>query len=169
MKRIGIHSKDVVDAQEISPIVAEPEHRLSKHKSVILPDISRFDVSKLDSLNSKLNNIKQSNKSNDFIEQINHVLDLFDVNDLKYSYEIVFFVMTECEKFLLVSKGGDQKNEIVVDVCKRFFNDDPALVRLVIGLLMHRLPQVKMIGRIVRRVYRWALKKVRSKSYQQSK
>jgi hypothetical protein len=166
MKRIGIHSKDVAEL----PIVGEcPIEYKPKHKSIALPDVSRFDVSKLESLNSKLNDIKQSNKSNDFIEQINHVLDLFDVDDLKYSHEIVFFVMTESEKFLLVSKSGEQKKDIVVDVCKRFFNDDPALVRLVVELLIHKLPQVKMFGRIVRRVYRWALKKVQNKSYQQSK
>jgi hypothetical protein len=165
MRRIGNHSKDVQDNPpdvEPKPVAKEP------NKYTLLPDTSRFDVSKLQSLESKLINIKQTNKSNDFIDQIINILDLFDVNDLKYSHEVVFFVMSECEKFLLVSKSGEQKNDIVVEVCRRFFNDEPALVKLVIELLMHKLPQVKLVERTIRRVWRWLVKKVQTKSSPQS-
>ena len=161
MKRIGTNTKEL---QEI-PICNPDVKKANKYS--LLPDSSRFDVSKLASLNGKLKNMKQSNKSNDFVDQIGHVLDLFDVDELKYSYEVVFFVMTEVERFLLVSKGGEQKSELVAEVCKRFFNDDPQLVSVVVELLMHRLPQVKMVGRIVRRVYRYFLKRLPSKSSQQ--
>lgn len=171
MKRIGNHSKDAQDNPPLQDanLNIDPQP-VSKqfNKYTLLPDTSRFDASKLQSLESKLKNIKQTNKSNDFISQIINILDLFDVNDLKYSHEVVFFVMAECEKFLLVSKSGDQKNDIVVEICKRFFNDEPALVKMVIELLMHKLPQVKYIERTIRRTWRWVLKKVRTKLSPQS-
>jgi len=157
MKRIGNHSKNIQDNSSLQEVNLNSDSQpivKQQNKSTLLPDTSRFDVSKLQSLENKLKNIKQSNKSNDFIDQISNILNLFDINDLKYSHEVVFFVMSECEKFLLMLKSGEQKNDIVVEICKRFFNDEPALVKMVIELLMHKLPQVKLVERILRRSWR---------------
>jgi hypothetical protein len=155
MKKIGVQPNQL---EQQAPTQFE-EIRLKP----VLPDTTSIDITKLHSLEQKFKSVKQSHKSSDFIEKINAVLNLFDGDEVHYSWEVILFVMTECERFLLVKGSGAEKQAIVIEICKKYFNDDEVLVKLVISLLMHRLPQIKFLERIIRRAYRWIFKKVQTK------
>jgi hypothetical protein len=59
----------------------------------------------------------------------------------------VAFVMHEVERFVLKPKQGVAKRSLVIDCCKKYFNDDPELVSVVIDLLFKELKQIKFIKR----------------------
>jgi hypothetical protein len=149
MKKIGIiQPLESTTVLSDAPTSEQSIERQST-RNIMLPDVTSIDISKLQSLEQKFKTMKQSHKSSDFVSRINSVLDLFEPDEIKYSHEVVLFVMAECEKFLLIKGSGAQKKEIVTEICKKYFNNDDALVKLIIELVFHRLPQVKIFGRIV--------------------
>ena len=79
-------------------------------------------------------------------------------NELKYNDRFVLFVMDEVEKFILKSKSGKAKKDLVIEICKKYFNDDPTLVELVIKLVFKELSQVQFIKRQGLKLVRFFLK-----------
>lgn len=128
-----------------------------------LPQIS-LNTNNLDGLNDKLKNIKLNNSQSDFESEIQQILSLYSDDELKFSYKLVLFVMTEVEKFILEPKSGDAKKNLVISVCQKYFNDDPELVNMVINLVFRDLPQVKFFKRQALKVVRFFSK---TKSNQQ--
>jgi hypothetical protein len=103
--------------------------------------------SKLDGLDEKVLSIKLRNYSKDFKDNLESVLELYPDDQLKYSSKLVEFVMHEVERHILKPKQGIAKKSLVIDCCKKYFNDDPELVSVVIDLLFKELKQVKFIKR----------------------
>ena len=133
----------------------EPERVESFKKRIIPVDISKFNIKKIDDLKQRMDKVKMENKQYDFHESITKVLSLYDDNELHYSENIVFFVMTEIEKYLLKPKAGESKEQLCVEVCKKYFNDDVDLVKLVIKLLFKELHQIKFSERQLRKILRF--------------
>ena len=112
----------------------------------VVPQIS-FNKSKLVGLDGKLQQIKICNYQADFKDQIDQVLQLYSDDELKYSDQLVLYVMQEVEKFILKPKSGESKKQLVIECCKKYFNDDPQLVEMVINLVFKKLSQIKLIKR----------------------
>ena len=122
-----------------------------------IPNI-QFNVKGLNGLENKLKNIKITNYQSDFLTEIQKVLSLYDDEELKYSENVVYFVMCEVEKFILKSKSGEHKKKLVCEECKRYFNNDSDLVELVINLVFHKLPQIKFFKRQGYKILKFFLK-----------
>jgi hypothetical protein len=120
-----------------------------------VPNLTKFNIHTIENLKEKLDTIKMSNRQHDFTQSINEVLNLYDIDDLHYNENIVFFVMQEIEKYLLKPKAGISKTQVCVECCKKYFNDDPDLVIFAIKLLMPKLHQVKMLERQARKIIRF--------------
>ena len=129
--------------------------RIESFKKRNIPDLSQFDIKKIDDLKTRLDKMKMENNQSDFSQSIQSVLDLYDDSELHYSENIVFFVMSEIEKFILKPKSGQNKEKVVVEACKKYFNNDDNLVLLVVKLLMPKLRQIKFSERQVRKVLRF--------------
>ena len=129
--------------------------RIESFKKRNIPDLSQFDIKKIDDLKTRLDKMKMENNQSDFSQSIQSVLDLYDDSELHYSENIVFFVMSEIEKFILKPKSGQNKEKVVVEACKKYFNNDDNLVLLVVKLLMPKLRQIKFSERQVRKVIRF--------------
>jgi hypothetical protein len=106
----------------------------------------RFN-SKLDGLDEKILSIKLKNYSKDFKNSLESVLELYPDDQLRYSSKLVSFVMHEVERFVLKPKQGTTKRSLVIDCCKKYFNEDPDLVGVVIDLLFKDLKQIRFIKR----------------------
>ena len=116
------------------------------------------DIHGLEGLESKLKLLKLGNYKNQFIGEIQNVLSLYEDDELKYNYQFVEFIMCEVEKFILKKKAGETKKQIVVEICKKYFNNDEKLVELVIDLVFHKLPQIKFFKRQGLKLIRFFLK-----------
>ena len=97
--------------------------RIESFKKRNIPDLSQFDIKKIDDLKTRLDKMKMENNQSDFSQSIQSVLDLYDDSELHYSENIVFFVMSEIEKFILKPKSGQNKEKVVVEACKKYFNN----------------------------------------------
>jgi len=120
-----------------------------------IPNLTTFNIQTIENLKEKLDSIKMENRQYDFTQSIQEVLNLYDIDDLHYNENIVFFVMQEIEKFLLKPKAGTSKSQVCIECCKKYFNDDADLVLFAIKLLMPKLHQVKMLERQARKILRF--------------
>lgn len=116
------------------------------------------DINGLEGLETKLKLLKLDNYKSQFIGEIQNVLSLYEDNELKYNYQFVEFIMCEVEKFILKKKSGQTKKQIVIEICKKYFNNDEKLVEMVINLVFHKLPQIKFFKRQGMKLVRFFLK-----------
>lgn len=128
---------------------------IQSFKKRVIPDLTKYDIQKIDDLKTKLDKIKIENHQYDFSQSIKSVLNLYNDDDLHYSENIVFFVMQEIERFLLKPKSGKHKEKVCVECCKKYFNNDENLISLVVKLLMPKLKQIKFSERQIRKVIRF--------------
>jgi hypothetical protein len=133
----------------------QPLERAESFKKRPIPDLSKFNIKSVDNLKSRLDSIKMENHQSDFLQSIKTVLDLYDPEDLHYNENIVFFVMQEVEKYLLKGKIGASKEQLCIECCQSFFNNDKELVSLIIKLLMPKLSQVKFTKRQILKLIRF--------------
>ena len=116
------------------------------------------NIQGLEGLESKLKSLKLGNYKSKFIDEIQNVLSLYEDDELKYNHQLVEFIMREVEKFILKKKAGETKKQVVVEICKKYFNNDEKLVEMVIGLVFHKLPQIKFFKRQGLKLIRFFLK-----------
>jgi hypothetical protein len=158
MKKIVLQKQPQVKLEEVNlnEIESDSEQIIPFERKQI-PQIA-FNTKKLDGLDQKLQNIKICNYSSDFLDEINKVLNLYDDSELKYNDKLVLFVMNEVEKFILKPKSGKNKEKLVVESVKKYFNNDDDLVKLVIKLVFKELSQVKFLKRQGLKILRFFLK-----------
>jgi hypothetical protein len=100
---------------------------------------------KLQSFNLKRKHLKNVDLKGEYIAQLAGVLKLFDLKDDKYNHEIVLFCMEIAEEWVTDSKGGDIKKACVVNVCKKYFNNDVDLTCVIVELMMKNLKQLTFV------------------------
>mmetsp|Transcript_4438 Transcript_4438/g.4460 ORF Transcript_4438/g.4460 Transcript_4438/m.4460 type:complete len:157 (-) Transcript_4438:1139-1609(-) len=118
--------------------------------------------SKLEGLDERILSLKLSNYSKDFKDDIEQVLQLYPRDQLKYSSKLVAFIMHEVERYILKPKSGVAKRALVINCCKKYFDDNDDVVGVVIDLLFKELKQVKFITRNLLKVVRFFLNQIRS-------
>jgi hypothetical protein len=116
--------------------------------------LSFTNTKKIPGLDNKLMDMSVTNDKAKFYEKITKVLELYDVDQLHISYDLVVFVMNEIERFILQPKRGAEKKELAVRILLRFFNDNQDFTESIIELAMRDLKKVGMLGRMFRRTYR---------------
>jgi len=118
----------------------------------------KFNTKNLVGLEEKLQKLKLCNYQSDFLQEIQIILNLYSNEELKYNAKFVLYVMQEVEKFLLKPKAGQSKKELVIECVKPYFNNDSALVEMVIDLVFEKLPQIKFWKRQGYKLVRFFLK-----------
>ena len=104
-----------------------------------VPSLKLFDVS-VDGISEKIQEIKLSNRSIEFINKIQSVLDLFDKTENKYNYNLVLFCAQCVENYFINKrKMGAAKLKLVIEACKKYFNDDVELVSKFVDLVLPNL------------------------------
>jgi hypothetical protein len=139
------------------PSQINPQERQDNGKRDI--PINRYS-SKLDGLDAKLLSLKLKKYSDDFKESLDQVLALYSDDQLKYSPKLVAFVMHEVERYLLKPKSGATKRALVLDCCRKYFDNNDEMVNVVIDLLFKDLKQVKYVGRQLLKVARFFLSQI---------
>ena len=114
--------------------------------------------SKLEGLDEKVLSLKLRKYSDDFKNSLDQVLNLYPLEQLKYSSHLVAFVMHEVERFILKPKAGESKRKLVISCVKKYFDDNDDMVNVVIDLLFKDLKQIKFIGRQILKIARFFLK-----------
>jgi hypothetical protein len=102
--------------------------------------------------------IIQDNETLHFVCKLQIVLDQFDKNSIQYDQNVLLFVMTACENFILHKKSGEFRKQLVIDVARKYLYDGN------IDLLSKRVEELfpliknhKFFSRNWRKVVRWFL------------
>lgn len=109
-----------------------------------VPNLKLFNV-ELDGISGKIRDIKLSNKSIEFINKIQAILDLFDPKDHHYDHNVVLFSMQAVENmFIDKKKCGVIKLKCVIEACKKYFNGDEELITKFVDLLLPKLNKSRL-------------------------
>ena len=120
MKKI-IPPQDNNESKESSDLI----HSNSLKKRTI-PNLTTFNIQTIENLKEKLDSIKMENRQYDFTQSIQEVLNLYDIDDLHYNENIVFFVMQrKLKSFYLNLKQEQVKVKCVLNVVKNILMMTP--------------------------------------------
>ena len=145
MKRIlneetkgGSSSREIVlgdDAfEETEPVIPEPHISIDELPKRVLG----ASLKDLDGYRDLRKQKKIEKLENDFVSE---VMKLFENDEKKYDSQVVQFVAQLAEHhFITHKKMGDSKERAVIQVVKKFYNNDEEFVRSIIKLV---LPLIK--------------------------
>lgn len=120
-------------------------------------NLTSSDLEQLQVLKYKLKNISNDAKEGDFIKSLNEVIDFLEDDVMDNKKQIVLYVMHKLERFILKPKMGQVKKQLAIKVLSRLFYNDENLTGLFIDSLMVEHKQIKTLGRIALRIYRFFL------------
>ena len=140
-------------------VEAEKQTRkeLSKEFKVkSLPEnLTSSDLEQLQVLKFKLKNISNDAKEGDFINSLNEIIDFLEDDVMDNKKQIVLYVMHKIERFILKPKMGQVKKQLAIKVLSKLFYDDENLTGLFIDSLMVEHKQIKTLGRLALKLYRF--------------
>lgn len=144
----------IVEGDEI---VVPEKRQQEKHVGAIPPKkiLNNSNLKKLKSYRQLRQSIKGQNEESEFYEQITAVLNLFDVDEVKYDADLLILVMQIAENYFLGKKDGERRKKNVVLVTKRFFDDNEELTSKIIEMSMDKIVQNKFVKRNLKKCLRY--------------
>jgi hypothetical protein len=122
------------------------------------PKMSHLDFDKLTVLKSKVKRHNAQQKETELkavlVQVIAYLGDELESN----KKELVLYVMMKLERFILKPKQGALKKSIAVKVLAPLFDDNETTVGLYIDALMSQHVQIKTLGRLTLRAFRFFFK-----------
>lgn len=135
----------------------EEEEQIPEH--VVLPkSISHLDFDKLAILKTKLKSATASQKEAELRSVLLQVIDYLGDDLEAHKKELVLYVMFKVERFILKPKQGALKKQICVKVLSPLFDGNESTTGLYIDALMFQHKQIKTLGRIGLRIFRYFVK-----------
>ena len=100
----------------------------------------------LKGFDEKYKQIKLQKKSEDFITEIERILKLFDC---KLNSDILLFVLNAVEQYFYKPKSGEIKEQVVISIMKKYYNDDEELIKHIIKLVLPLIKKSTLTHRIL--------------------
>ena len=139
--------------------ITEPNNLIMKIEEIVKP-VDPFEtdnIKEIPKTNLKMTSIKgftEKKKKLKMIKMKNHVMtelknsiDIFDKDELHLNHSLVLFVAQIVEDFFNKPLQGDLKREVVVEVCKPFFDDKDDLVDMVLELVFDKIKKTTLLRR----------------------
>ena len=148
---VGIVSQDI-PTESVVPVLNVQDGKIPA--SILF----NSDLKKLSGYRDLRISKKQDIMLNDFVESFGDILDYFEKSSKHYDTELVQFVVQASEDFFISHKSmGKLKEKSVVEVCKKYFNDDEALVIKIINLVFPLIKKSNIFRRNKKRINRFFL------------
>jgi hypothetical protein len=148
MKKITVNARDMP---------SEPLPEIYK-ESQLPKNLSIHDLEQLQVLKEKLKTLSLDQKESAMNELLNDVIEYLDVDVENNKKEIVQYVMWKLERFVLKKGAGQDKRKMAVNILKRLFHNDANITGLYVDSLMHDHKQLKTLGRLGLRMWRYFVK-----------
>jgi hypothetical protein len=113
---------------------------------------SKYDLTSIKGFTEKKKKMKILKMKEHVMEELKSSIDIFDINELKLNHSLVLFVAQIVEDFFNKPLQGEMKREVVIDICKPFFNDDQALVEMVLELVFDKVIKTTFLRRNKQRI-----------------
>jgi hypothetical protein len=146
-----------------APLV-EPNNLIMKLEEIV-KDTDPFEndnIKEIPKTNLKMTSIKgftEKRKKLKIIKMKNHVMEelknsinIFDPNELHLNHSLVLFVAQIVEDIFNKPLQGDIKREVVIDICKPFFDGKEDLVDMVLELVFDKVKKTTLYRRNKQRI-----------------
>lgn len=148
---------------EATMIQQQPEISIEIKKEIKPLPPSKLNLGNIKGYNEKKKTIKTLKLKQDVVVELTNALDIFDPEEINLNHTAVLFCCQIVEDIFVKTGQGSLKKEIVIDVCKKFFNDDTALVEMVIELVFEKVIKTTLFRRnkeAIKNVLCWLLNMV---------
>jgi len=122
---------------KIEEIVKEPV--LLGDSSIKEVPKTRLNLSGIKGYKDKKKSIKELKLKTETIIELKKAFDIFDLEELKLNHSVVLFVAQVVEDIFNKPNQGDVKREVVVEICKDYFNGEAPLVEMVLDLVFPKI------------------------------
>ena len=122
---------------KIEEIVKEPE--LLGDSSVKEVPKTRLNLSGIKGYKEKKKSIKELKLKTETITELKKAFDIFDPEELKLNHSVVLFVAQVVEDIFNKPGQGEIKRDVVVEICKHYFNGEAPLVEMVLDLVFSKI------------------------------
>lgn len=140
---------------KIEEIVKDPEE-LEDARVKEVPK-TRLNLSVIKGYKEKKKSIKELKLKTETITELKKAFDIFDPEELKLNHSVVLFVAQVVEDIFNKPNQGDIKREVVVEICKNYFNGEAALVEMVLDLVFKKIIKTTLWRRNKQRVKNLAI------------
>lgn len=139
--------------------LVEPTDLITKIEEVIKPpdpfendNIKEVPKTKLKmtgikGFTEKKKKLKLIKMKNHVMEELKNSIDIFDKGELYLNHSLVLFVSQIVEDFFNKPSQGDIKREVVLEVCKPFFDGKEDLVDMVLELVFDKIEKTTFFRR----------------------
>ena len=105
------------------------------------------DMTLLEGFSANRDTLKAKVKIEKFVSEMEIVLELFVPR--KYDSKVVQFVANCAENAFCKSKQGAVKEQAVIAICKKYYNEDEALVKEVLSLVLPNVFKTNVARRVL--------------------
>jgi hypothetical protein len=120
--------------------------------------LSHLDFDKLSVLKSKVKSHNARQKEEELKAVLSQVIQYLGDDVEANKKELVLYIMMKLERFILKKGQGMLKRQIAIKVLAPLFDGNETTVGLYIDALMHQHVQIKTLGRLTLRAFRFFLK-----------
>ena len=117
-----------------------------------LPSTTKLDLNSIKGYSQKRKALKLLKMKEDCKTELIQALNIFDPHEINLNHTAVLFCAQIVVDFFCKPKQGLLKEEIVIDVCKQYFNGDPELVKMVLELVFDKIIKTTLFRRNKERI-----------------
>jgi hypothetical protein len=136
--------------EKFEEVIKEPEP-IENNKIKDIPK-SKYDLTSIKGFTEKRKKMKILKMKEHVINELKSSIDIFDNTELKLNHSLVLFVSQIVEDFFNKRLQGELKKEVVIDICKPYFNDDADLVEMVLELVFDKVIKTTWLRRNKQRI-----------------
>ncbi len=139
-------------APQQSSAEAEPIRMLAPEQSIPPNELFGMNLKELEGFRELRVNLKLEKELELFVNGFEDVLKYFNPHDKHFDHKIVKFVCQNAEYYFTRKKSGKLKEKAVCEVCKRYFNNDVELVKVIISLVLPLVKKCSVYRRYKKRI-----------------
>ena len=114
--------------------------------------VSKLDLTGIKGFTQKKKGLKIAKMKQDAITELQNALGIFDPHEINLNHTAVLFCAQIVEDYFTSPQQGVLKEQVVVEVCKKFFNGDEALVKMVLELVFEKVIKTTLYRRNKERI-----------------
>jgi hypothetical protein len=139
IRRDLLPPKEVEQAVQLEPVKVEVK--------VEEPVKSSLNLSSVKGYREKKKELKYLKIKNEAILELRNALKIFNKEELTLNHSVVLFCCQIVEDLFTSKSKGEIKKQVVVEVCREFFDDKASLVEMVIDLVFEKVTKTTLFRR----------------------
>lgn len=146
---------DSVIKRSVEPLVETEEQEQNNLEIIVKEDDNKLlsfpetnlNLSSVKGYREKRKEIKYLKMKNEAVNELKNSLKIFKKEELKLNHSVVLFCCQIVEDLFTSKQKGKIKKEVVIDVCKEFFEDKVEVVEMVIDLVFDKVIKSSFLRR----------------------